>query len=215
MKKLLSLLLIIICLTGCTNIKKASVDSIINETIQSKAKLSNQYRTGFKYYLPANLESIKSERANEVLTNGKDKYYLYVDLISYLDNAGFIHVKNENAYYSKAINYNNKEGYVEIYVNKDKYLIEIMYNYAKIEVIVDNNDLNEAVANSLIVLSSIDYNPHIIRNLLGDDILNYSEEKFSIFDDNNKDSNFLEYVQEYDNYNDTKSNEIPDYDLIN
>ena len=215
MKKIMFLLVIMFCLAGCTNIKKASIDTIVETVIKSKVVLSNEYRTGFKYYLPSNMTSIKSERANEVLTNGKDKYYLYVDLISYLDNADFDYKINSNAYYSKLINYNNKKGYLEIFVNNDKYLIEIMYNYAKIEVIVDKDNINEAVANSLVVLSSINYNRDIIENMLGEDILNYSEEKFSIFDETAKDSNFLEYVQEYDNYNDNKSNEVPDYDLIN
>ena len=78
--------------------------------------------------------------------------------------------------------------------------------------IVDKEFINEAVSNSLIVLSSIEYNKSIIDNLIGDNILSYSEEKFTIFDDKTRDSNFLEYVQEFDNYD---SNDIPDYDLIN
>jgi len=118
---------------------------------------------------------------------------------------------NENAYYFKEFNYDNKKGFVEINVNNEKYLIEIMYNYAKIELIVDKDDINEVVANSLVILSSIEFNKDIIENMMGEDILNYSEEKFSIFDNNTKDSNFLEYVQEYDTY----KSEIPDYDLIN
>lgn len=37
-----------------------------------------------------------------------------------------------------------KFGYVEVNLLKnDKYLVEIMYNYAKIEVIVDKSNLNE------------------------------------------------------------------------
>ena len=50
---------------------------------------------------------------------------------------------------------------------------------------------------------------HIIDTWNQNEIM---EAKFTIFDDKPKDSNFLEYVQEFDNYD---SREIPDYDLIN
>ena len=87
-----------------------------------------------------------------------------------------------------------------------------MYNYAKIEVMVDKDMINETIANSLIILSSIKYNDDIINNLMGKNILNYREETFTIFDKEKNDSDFLEVIQEYDKYNEPK---IPDYDLIN
>ena len=54
----------------------------------------------------------------------------------------------------------------------------------------------------------------IIKNMMGEDILNFSEEEFNIFETEASDSNFLEYVQEYDNY-EADTEDIPDYDLIN
>ena len=212
MKKLL-LIIVIFSLCGCVNINKSNPDEIVETTINSKIKLSNQYRTGFKYYLPVNLNSIKSSKSNEVLTNGIEKYYLYVDLIRFYDGINYDFRVNDNAYYSRIFEHDNEKGYLEINVNNNKYLIEIIYNYAKIEVIVDKDKINEAVTNSIIILSSIQYNRDILANMLGEDILNYSEEKFSIFDTNVNDSNFLEYVQEYDNYN--RETDLPDYDLIN
>ena len=211
MKKILLLMVIVLCLTGCTNLKKADIDTIVKETTESKIKLSNQIRTGYKYYLPSNLSSIKALKMNEIITNDYVKYYLFVDLVSYYYGQNIAYVVNDKAYYHKEFEHDKQKGYIEINVNNDKYLIEIIYNYAKIEVIVDKDNINEAIANSLIVLSSIDYNKNIIENLLGEDALNYNEEKFSIFDSKTKDSNFLEYVQEYDTY----KSEIPDYDLIN
>ena len=56
-----------------------------------------------------------------------------------------------------------------------------------------------------------EYNDDIIDNLLEEDVLNYSEETFNIFETNSNDSNFLKVVEEYDNYNE---DEVPDYDLI-
>ncbi len=214
MKKVLILISILFLITGCTNLNKSNLDSLIKDTTHN-IMTANEYRTGYKYYLPSNLNIIKSDGFNEVFSEENNKYYLYVDLIGFYNNTSYTYTKSSNAYYSTPINNGKNKGYLEIFVKNDKYLIEIIYNYAKIEVIVDKDNINEAVVNSLIILSSINYNKDIIENMIGEDILNYSEEKFSIFDTNTKDSNFLEYVQEYDNYDSKKSNEIPDYDLIN
>ncbi len=211
MKKIIIFILFMLCLSGCTNLNEASVDKIIGDVSSSKVKLSNQFRTGFKYYLPTSLSVGKSTKMNEIIINSSEKYYLYVDLISYYYDKDYEYQTNNNAYYSREFTFNDKNGYVEINTKNDKYLIEIIYNYAKIEVIVDKDNINEAVANGLVILSSISYQRDIINNLLGEDVLNYSEEKFSIFESEVSDSNFLEYVQEYDTY----KPEIPDYDLIN
>ncbi len=211
MKKILIFIGILFVLTGCTNLNKTNIDTIIKDITESKLKLSNEYRTGYKYYLPTNMSVLNSSKMNEIISFGKQKYYLYVDLVGFYYEKNINYDVNDKPYYFKEFNYNNKKGFVEINVKNDKYLIEIIYNYAKIELIVDKNDINEAVANSLIILSSIEFNKEIIENMMGEDVLNYSEEKFSIFDSNTKDSNFLEYVQEYDTY----KSEIPDYDLIN
>ena len=211
MKKVLLFLILLIILTGCTNLNKVSTDKIIDEITNSKIKSNNQYRTGYNYYMPSNLSVIKSLKMNEIIGNDKVKYYLFVDLISNYYNKNLDYTVNNEAYYAREFSYQDLKGYLEINVKNDKYLIEIIYNYAKIEVIVDKEDINLAVANSLIILSSIEYQKSIIENMIGEDVLSYSEEAFTIFDSKAKDSNFLEYVQEFDTYD----LDIPDYDLIN
>jgi hypothetical protein len=216
MKKIIILILSLFCLCGCTNINKSDIPTLVNQTITSNLKLSNQYRKGYKYYLPHDLSVYDIKNLNEVLQDDNYKYYMYVDLISYYNKVINDYEVNKSAYYSQSILYNNKFGYLEINVKNDKYLIEIMYNYAKIEVIVDKDDINKAVTNSLIVLSTIKYNKDIIKNMMDEDILSFNEETFSIFNTNGKDSNFLEYVQEYGNYEGTDDNdEVHDYDLVN
>ena len=185
MKKCL-LLLTLIFLCGCTNIQEARPQDLIKEIVSSK-----------KY--------------NEILTDGNYKYYLYVDLVSYLKKNEFSYTVNENAYLSETINYNNLNGYFEVNERNDKYLIEIMYNYAKIEVIVDKDDINKAIVNSMIVLTTIDYTDDVIKNLLSIDDMSSSEENFSLFDESN-DSNLLEVIQPGD-YVD--KDEVPDPDVIN
>lgn len=212
MKKIILLIICLFIFTGCTNLKNDNLDNIVSEIQKSKIDIQNEYRTGYKYYLPSNMGSIKSTYINEIIKCQNTKYYMYIDLVSYYNKKKSNYVINQNAYYSKDISYDNKPGFIEINSKNEKYLIEIMYNYAKIEVMVDKDMINETIANALIVLSSIKYNDDIIENLMGENILNYSEETFTIFDKTANESDFLEVIQEYDKYNEPT---IPDYDLIN
>ena len=211
MKKLIILIVCFTLLCGCTKINNDNINDIINSVVSSDNDRANQYRNGYKFYLPNNLSAIKIDDKNNVFKENDSKYYMFVDIVSYYHKVENKYQVNEKAYYSSLINYNNKSGYVEVNVKNDKYLIEIMYNYAQIEVIVNSNDIASAITNSLIILTSVNYNDDIIDNLLEEDVLNYSEETFNIFETNSNDSNFLKVVEEYDNYNE---DEVPDYDLI-
>ena len=77
-----------------------------------------------------------------------------------------------------------------------------MYNYAKIEVIVDKYDLPKVISNSLIILSSVKYNSEILETIVGENILTSKEIEFNIFETKKTESNFLEveanniYVEE-------------------
>ena len=88
-----------------------------------------------------------------------------------------------------------------------------MYNYAKIEVIVDEKNINLAVSYAVSILRSIEYNDNIIANLLGDDVLSYQEEAYNIFNtESSESSNVLKAIEE-DKYVEEES--IKDTDLIN
>ena len=210
MKKCL-LLLTLIFLCGCTNINEARPQDLVKEIVSSKNYSYNEYRTGYKYYLPLSMSSLSSKKYNEILTDGNYKYYLYVDLVSYLKKSEFSYTVNENAYLSETINYNDLNGYLEVNERNDKYLIEIMYNYAKIEVIVDKGDINKAIVNSMIVLTTIDYTDDVIKNLLSIDDMTSSEENFNLFDESN-DNNLLEVIKPGDY---EEKEEVPDPDIIN
>ena len=208
-------ILIIICLlfiTGCSDIRKQSYDDIINN-IATRANKDNVYRTGYSYYLPRGMQVADSTLYNEAITDARYKYYLYVDIVSYYKKVTKDYSVNDNALVSKKLDYDGKFGYVEVNLLKnDKYLVEIMYNYAKIEVIVDKSNLNEAMLSIINILKSVEYNYSIIANLMGDDVLNFSEEEFNIFNTKGSESNYLTVDKDASKEEDTK---IPDPDLIN
>ena len=135
---------------------------------------------------------------------------MYVDVISFYNRVISKYEEDNKALYSKQINNKDKFGYVEVNeLTNDRYLLEIMYNYAKIEVIVDNSDLEVAFANSMIILSSVKYNNDILTNLVGENVLTSKEIEFNIFETKKTESNFLE-VEANNDYKE----ETNDPDLI-
>lgn len=212
MKKIMLLVILIVFTTGCTNINDSELLDIVNTVQTSNLKLSNQYRKGYKFYLPVGLSLLETEGFNEVIIKKDIKYYMYTDVVSYYNKIKKDYKINNDAFISKDISYKNKNGYLEVNQVNDKYLIEIMYNYAKIELMVDYDYLEEAIANSIIVLSTIKYKDDIISNMMGEDILNFNEEQLNIFETAGSESKYLEYIEEYDTY---EGPEVPDLDLIN
>ena len=210
--KIISITLLILLVSGCVNIRKSSYENIIENTIKSNTNIYNTYRKGYKFYLPHGLSIEDSKEYNEIIRSNKYKYYLYIDVVSYLNKKANNYKENGKSAYSLYINNGSKSGYLEINDKNDKYLVEIMYDYAKIEVMVDEDDLNEVVANSMVILSSLHYNDNVLDKLSKDNILRYNDENIDIFNPKSgkEKSDFLEYVEEYD----PTEEEIPDYDLI-
>ena len=125
-------------------------------------------------------------------------YYLYIDVVSKHHNIKKKYSINKKAFYSKAIKKGNKFGYLEINKTGDKYFIEAMYNYMKIESYVDEDHLNTSLADISTILSSVKYNEKILDTTVGENILNYKEKSYNIFDTKKKNTNFLDYEKEYD-----------------
>ena len=91
------------------------------------------------------LKFVNKEEYNAIFKDRfNNKYYLYVDVISYYHKIENTYKINQDAYYSKVIDYNDKTGYLEIIESGSKYYVEFMFNYAKIEVLVDKDQLVNA-----------------------------------------------------------------------
>lgn len=213
MKKISILLCLMIFLVGCTTNKVDlnDRDNILNITLNRNVKLYNRISKGYKYYLPKGMSLLDYKNYNEVLYSKQNKYYLYVDIISYHYKSLKDYIENPYSEYSKIINVDgNKKGYVQIDKYDNKYKVKYEYNYATIETIVDEKQINEALANMSYILSSIKYNDIIIDSIIGEDILNFKEEKYSIKKAKENENTFLDYVNIYDKYNGEEKQEDND-----
>lgn len=216
MKKIFILsLFVCVLLCGCKPLSDMTIEEVISSGTERTIKVYNKYRKGYKYNLPKGLETIDNSDYNETIVSSKYKYYLYVDVVSYHNKIIEKYETNNSSYISMPIDYEDKFGYLEINsVDQDNYLVEIMYNYAKIEVIVNSEDINVVVANAMSVLTSISFNDNILNTLLNEEVSQFKEYEFNIFETSTTtESDYLESI-ENDIYEE-KEDEIHDSDLIN
>lgn len=186
MRKVITLFLCIFLICGCQKVSDMTIEELVT-SFSNELKNSNVYRVGYKFYLPSRMQIDDNGSFTEIISSENYNYYLYVDIVSYYNEVGNSYKVNETAYYSEKYIINDKISYLEINITEyDKYLIEFMYNYAKIEVMVDYDDINEALINAVMILNNIVYNDEIIENYLVDDVLNFTEEIYDIFSVNDK-----------------------------
>lgn len=192
MKKLIIILLVLF-MTGCTivRIDTEDIDNIINVVLSKDNTLFNKVGKGYKYYIPRGVTYLDTNEYNDILYSNGNRYYLYIDIVSYYHEASKEYNLNNRAYYSKAININGKNGYLEINKQEnDKYFIEFMYNYAKIETIVNESDINDVVLDASYILSTIKFNSNVISLMLDDEFLK-SDEKYDIFTSKQETEDFI------------------------
>lgn len=201
-------------LCGCTTLKDMSIEEVVDNGTHRTVEVYNKYRQGYKYNLPKGLSIVDNSEYNEVIVSNKYKYFLYVDAVSYHNKIIEKYEENDKSHISMAIDYEDKFGYLEINnVKDDEYLVEIMYNYAKIEVIVNGEDIKVVVANALSILTSVKFNDNILNTLLNEEVSQFKEYEFNIFETSTTtESDYLESI-ENDIYE--EEDDVHDSDLIN
>ncbi len=204
MKRIVVLLSIVLLMTGCSvkTLSNVDIGKNIKTLLSEKSSIHNVYFEGYKYYVPKGMQFLNKEDYNATFVDAKGyKYYLYVDAISYYHKVENTYQENDTSHFSRKINYNKKTGYIQIDKQDDGYyLINYMYNYAKMECLVSERDLVTSVDNMSYILRSIKFNDKILESLIGDNILSYQEENFSLFEDTtSKKDDFLDVYQEIDN----------------
>ena len=215
MKKILLLLLSIVIFSGCSikMVPNNNLDKLIDTVFSEKVKMHNISMDGYQYYIPKEVALEEKHDYNQVLSYNQNKYYLYIDVISYYYKKDDNHKEKTSNFYTKKLAYNKKKGYIDVVEEKDFYYIDAYYNYAKIEAEVKKDDLEDSIIHICYILNSIRYHNAVIESMVGENKLKYSSENFSLFDEEKDTSSFLEYVKEYDTYVD-KEGELPTEDQI-
>lgn len=207
MKKVGLMLLACLVLSGCTAVRidTKDINNMVSVILSKDNKLYNHVGKGYKYYVPRGVTYIDTNEFNEKLYSNGNYYYLYVDAVSYYYKKDLDYKVNNDAYYSKKFDVNDKTAYLEITKSEkiNKYFIEFMYNYARIETLVDKEDINNAVMNSTYILSTVKFNPNVIKLMLNEDYFTNKEENYDEFTSEKSDvetDNFLQYSDQ-DNKN--------------
>ncbi len=146
--------------------------------------------------MPNGVVLVGREEYNETLYSKGDFYYLYVDVVSYYNKTKLEYEENKEIYYSKKLDYKDKQGYIEISKLNDSYFIQIMYNYAKIEVYVKENNIEKALLDSGYILSSLKFNNILAEEKLGNTYDSKSEEKLNIFVPKREEGTFLDSLED-------------------
>ncbi len=193
MKKILILLALVFLITGCSvyRVDDSNIDMMIDKSLKESNTLYNQNFSGYKFYLPKGVTILDKNGYNFKLLSNGNKMFMFVDVIAYHDKVKTDYELNENAYYSQLFSGEDKNGYIEIEKIDDKYLIEFVYNYAKIEAYVDKKDLSSTLLRISKILNSFQYNYKIIDSLIGEDRISYTEEEYTFFKTDD-DSNYLQ-----------------------
>lgn len=200
MKKLFILLALVFLISGCTTIDYDNLDEVVNEMLINDTELHNQNYEGYQYYLPREMKVVDKDDYNTVLSYKNSKMYLYVDIISYYHKAETKYEVDKTAYFSKTLDYNGKKGYITITKEDDEYYLEMAYNYGKIEAYTNEENLTDTVINACYILRTLKYNDIIIESLIGENVIEYKEEKFDLFESDSSNSNYLDVIDEGDNY---------------
>lgn len=215
MKKFFLLLFTLVILSGCsiTRIDNYNYEEKMDKILSLNIKNYNKIGKGYKYYAPYGVKTIYSNDYNDILQRNGNKYYLYVDVVSYYYKSKLDYKEDKTILLSKEINNNNKKGYIKITKSNEKLYVQMMYNYAKIESYVDKSSLDDAIIDISYILSSLDYNDSLLKKMYESGNLNSKEEVYKLFDNKEKKGNFLEYIKEYDKYEEKESTEVKEEEI--
>ena len=212
MKKIIVLLsIVLLSITGCsiTRLDDKDIEKNISILLSEKVNITNVNFEGYNYFVPSGLKFLNKDDYNAIFKDRfENKYYLYVDVIAYYHKIENSYKENKDAYYSDKFEYRKKSGYIEINKVSDKYFVEYVFNYGKMEALVPKDDLVRVVNNMSYILRSIDYNDKVLDSLVGENVLSYAEETFSLFETEASQDDFLDVVEKYDSvYKEAKDQE--------
>jgi len=184
-------------MTGCSAVRidTNSVDNIIGVILSKENNLYNRIGKGYKYYIPKGVTYIDTNELNDKLYSNGIYYYLYIDTVGYFYKTNISYTEDGSAYYSKNLKYAST-GYLDIKKDNEKYHITFVYNYSKIEALVDEENINEVILNASYILSTVKFNDNIVGLSLNEEYLANTEEVYSLFESKKTAEHFLQYIDE-------------------
>lgn len=213
MKKILIILLILLTLTGCSTINKnTNYITYISSVITNNNYNVNKTSKGYKYFLPKGVSLIKDVDFNQKFKCYDTYIYLNADILSYYHKITPAIDNNESNIYFRQFEKDNKIGYIKIKQENDNFFVEILYNYAKIEVYTREEYLKNIITYSTIILTSIVYNDEIIESVVNENYFSSMETEYKISKPKVERETFEQYQEEYNTYNE---NILPDEKNIN
>ena len=142
----------------------------------------NEFYEGYKYYLPKTLKFIDKDEYNAILQDrNNNRYYLYIDAISYYHKIKNDYEEKDGSYISKRLDYRKKTGYLQIDELDSKYFVQYVFHYGKMEAYVSHDELVDVITNMSCVLRSVKFNNEVLASLIGENVLDYKEEDYSFF----------------------------------
>lgn len=217
-KKIILLAFLILFATGCS-IKKVDVnnyDTLIDNYFNEKRNVPHESFSGYSLYIPKGLKTVSKDDNNLVFMDKyNNRYYVFVDTVSYYNKSKINAKKYKDDYYFKKIKGKNSNGYIEVLDKSKKYFVRSNYNYVKIEVYSSKKSLSDTIINVCEIMSSIKYNDKILKLSFDNNSLNYKEEDFNIFTSKHKNNtNYLEYVYDNDDNISSVESNGKDEDMI-
>lgn len=188
-------------LFGCTsNINQMTFREIIDDSIQEEKSFVNINNKGYKYYLPSEFTVVEDNDYIQKITSKNRTYYMNVDIVSYFYKNKLETKHNLDDYEYYTFDHNNKQGYLKITKNNKNFVVELCYNYAIIEVEVEESELRYAVSRGILILDSIKYNDLVIEKYIVENSIENSETVYNIPkpEDKENNKNVLEYIEESD-----------------
>ena len=210
MKKTILLLMMIVLLTGCTvkSFDDIGYKNVATDIIDLNVKYYNTIGNGYKYFKPKGVVRTYSKNYNDVLKRENINYYLYVDVVSYYYKEKQSYKKDNSLFYYDNLSKNGKQGYITVKKTDNKnMLVTLYYNYSKIQSNVPKDDLKQVILDMSYIVSSMNFNDSLLKKMYEKGELSSKDEVFKLFDNKNKEGNFLEYIMEYDKYDETNMNE--------
>ena len=199
-KKIL-IIISIFMLFGCArDINEMSLEEIIDTSIKEEANLYNTNNKGYRYYLPTEFTVKKDADFVQELISHSTTYYLNVDIVSYYYKNTIKRDRELDDYKYYSFSSDDQEGYLKIRKNNNNFFVELCYNYAIIEVEVEESELRYAISRSITILKSLKYNDLVIENYINSNDLDSSETTYKIPEPKvkNDNKNVLQYIEEYD-----------------